>query len=393
MQVICRLSAVAVLTVLSTAAWPDAETIENGGDVFIAGSAVSETVDTVGDTFIAARTAVARGASGGDLHVVGFDVSVSADAAEDLYAVGGTVVVRGAVAEDLTAAGFSVRTEATSETRGNVRLVGNSVTVDGPIGGSLTATGTDVILNAEVDGDVRIVAGTISFGPEAVIGGSLTYHSEQQVLVPERVVPAERVTFEEVTLVDAWDGIDEIRREMPVLPTFMTLFFGFIVSLLFFVALGALMLGFLPKRLEAMRLSISNAPGQSILLGVIGLSMLFGMVPITAMTIIGLPFVPIALLAIVVAWTFGYALGAYSVAMRVWSGFGGDEAPSNVTRLLVFALAIVIVALLNFIPFVGWVVNFTLVLLGIGAMTTAVFQFLIGNPGVALDVDMKPLDD
>ena len=138
---------------------------------------------------------------------------------------------------------------------------------------------------------------------------------------------------------------------------------------------------------------IVAAPGQSILLGAVGLSMLFGMVPIAALTIIGLPFAPIALLAIVVAWILGYALGAYSVAMRIWNGVSGEAEPSNLSRLLVFAAAIIFIALLNYIPFVGWVANYTLVLLGIGAMTRAFFQSFMGNPGLALDVDMKPIKD
>ena len=114
---------------------------------------------------------------------------------------------------------------------------------------------------------------------------------------------------------------------------------------------------------------------------------------IVALTIAGLPFVPVVLLAIVVLWTLGYALGAYSVAMRLWSGLGGHSEPGNIIRLSVFAAAIIFVALLNFIPFVGWMANYTLVLLGIGAMTRAVFQSLLGNPGVALDVDLKPIHD
>jgi hypothetical protein len=186
-----------------------------------------------------------------------------------------------------------------------------------------------------------------------------------------------------------WDEWEDISREMPVLPGFAAVVSGFVISLLFFVVLGALMLGFMPKRLSKLRRSIAAAPGQTLLLGVIGLSMLFGMVPIVGLTIVGLPFVPIVLLAIVVVWTLGYALGAYSVAMRVWVAMGQDEMPGSVTRLLVFAAAIFLIALLNFIPFVGWVANYTLVLLGIGAMTNALFQYLIGNAGVALDVDMQ----
>tara|TARA_R110000787_G_scaffold112500_5_gene221413 strand:+ start:605 stop:1786 length:1182 start_codon:yes stop_codon:yes gene_type:complete len=393
MSIFSNAMAFAAFVCLSSASWADTVSVRNGSDTFYAGAQVSESVDTVGDTFIGARSVQLLGATQGDLHISGFDVSVSADAAEDLYALGGTVVIRGAIAEDLTAAGFSLRTEPTSETRGNVRLLGNTVTIEGPVAGALSVMGRDVILNAAIKGDARILAQTLSFGPDAVISGTLSYSTKDEVAVPDRVAPSERVIFEKMSARRAWVDWDEFGKDMPVLPSFASLMFGFVISLLFFLVLGALMLGFMPKRLTKMRRSIAAAPGQTLVLGVIGLSVLFGMVPIVALTIIGLPFVPIVLLAIIVVWTLGYALGAYSVAMRIWIGLGGAPDPSNVARLLVYGAAIIFVALLNFIPFVGWVANYTLVLLGIGAMTNALFQSLIGNPGMALDVDLKPIED
>lgn len=370
-----------------------AETVEIGGDTYVTGEQVVETVQSRGDTFLVGRTIQAAGDVGGDLHAAGLDVSIGTAAAQDLYAAGGTVIIRGTVAHDLTAAGFSVRTETASITKGNARLFGNSVIMEGPVNGALIVTGNDVILNSAITGDARISAQTLSFGPEAQIGGTLTYSLKDEIDVPERVAPSERVVFKARSARDAWQDWETVRKEMPVLPTFATLMFGFVLTLLFFLLLGALVLGFMPKRLSRLRHSIADAPGQTIMLGVIGLSMMFGLVPIIALTVVGLPFVPIVLLAILVAWIFGYALGAYGVAMRLWSGFGGAQDPSMIARLLVFAAALVVVALLNFIPFLGWVVNYTLVLVGVGAMTRAVFQKLTGNPGIALDVDMKPLEE
>lgn len=378
---------------LATATLADTVSTRNGDDTFFAGSQVSQAVDTVDDAFMAARSVKVSGVTQGDLHVAGLDVSVSTDVAEDLYAAGGTVVIRGAIAEDLTAAGFSLRTETTSLTRGNARLMGNTVTIEGPIEGALSVMGRDVILNAAIKGDTRILAQTLSFGPDAIVSGTLTYSTEEKMTVPDRVATAERVIFEKISGGRVWEEWQEVGKDMPALPTFMSMMFGFAISLLFFLALGALMLAFMPKRLSKMRRSIAKAPGQTILLGVIGLSMLFGMIPIVALTLVGLPFVPIVLLVIVVVWTLGYALGAYSVAMRLWLGLGGAAEPSTIARLLVLAAAIIFVALLNFIPFVGWVVNYTLVLLGIGAMTRAVFQSVLGNLDVALDVDMKPINN
>ncbi|WP_298863907.1 hypothetical protein [uncultured Sulfitobacter sp.] len=378
---------------LSTTCFADTVSAENGGDSYLAGAQINQTIEAEGDAFVLGRAATVGGVTQGDMHISGYDVSVNTDVAKDLYALGGTVIIRSKIGEDLTAAAFSLRTQSSSATLGNARLLGNSVTVEGPIEGALSIMGRDVILNAPISGDARIFAQTLSFGPDAMVGGILTYSTEDKVSVPERVASPERVMFERLSGGDIWEEWDDLGHEMPVLPTFASILFGFVVSLLFFLVLGALMLGFMPKRLSHMRRSIAAAPGQTLLLGVIGLSMLFGMVPIISLTIVGLPFVPVVLLAIVVAWTLGYALGAYSIAMRLWAGLGGAPEPSNIARLMVFAASIICVALLNFIPFVGWVVNYTLVLLGIGAMTNALFQSLIGTPDVVLDVDMKPIED
>ncbi|PTX53828.1 hypothetical protein C8N43_3871 [Litoreibacter ponti] len=387
-----------LITVIAVLALPQiaaAETIQtqNGGDTFYTGGLVSQSIDTKGDTFVTARSARVDGATSGDMHLSGFDVSVDVDVAQDLYAMGATVVIRGTVAEDLSVMAFSARTESGARIGGNARLMGNSVDVEGPVGGALSVIGRDVVLNAQIAGDVRVMAKSLSFGPDATIAGSLTYSSETKIDVPTRVMPADRVTFEKISGSKVFEEWEQVGRDMPALPTFASMMFGFMVTLLFFLVLGALMLGFMPNRLSRMRRSIAAAPGQTLLLGVIGLSVLFGMVPITGLTIVGLPFVPFALLAIVVAWTLGYALGAYSVAMRLWIGMGGADDPSKIARLMILAAAIVFVALLNFIPFVGWVANYTLVLLGIGAMTRFAFEAMIGDTDVALDVDMKPIED
>ncbi len=377
---------------LAQSVFADTAEFVHGGDTFISGGTVTPSLDSVGDAFVSGRRIVADGTSQGDMHVAGFDLTINTNAAEDLYAMGGTVLVRGTVAQDLTAMGFSVRTDPSAETSGNVRMMGNTVTIEGRIQGALAALGTDVILNAPVEGDVRLIANSISFGPSAVVRGTLTYSTKEKMSVPERVASADRVIYEKLDMSEAWDGWDEVRKEMPVLPTFASVLFGFVVTLLFYVVLAALMLTFMPRRLEKMRTSIAVAPGKSVLLGVVGLALLIGAIPITALTIVGLPFVPVVILALIVAWVLAYALGAYSIAMWVFSAVGGQSDPSTVARLVVFAAAITVIALLNYIPFVGWVANYTLVLLGMGAMTNAAFQSLLGNPDVALDVDMKPID-
>jgi hypothetical protein len=85
----------------------------------------------------------------------------------------------------------------------------------------------------------------------------------------------------------------------------------------------------------------------------------------------------------------GYLLAAYAVARRMLVAFNGPTDPSLLIKLTIVAVAICVVAILNFIPFFGWVVNYTLVLLGIGAMTAGLLSTWIPDPDPALDVDMQ----
>jgi len=368
----------------------------HGGDTYTAGEAVTETLSATGDVFAAGSVITTSGSASGDIHAAGYDVNISTNTGGDLYAAGSSVTISAPVAEDITAAGFSVRSTATAPVEGNLRFFGRSLTIEGPIAGALTAFGGTVHLNAPVSGDAWIVAETITYGPEARIDGTLILSTEDSTSVPDRVIPAARITVEEWDshkmyreFDRSWDAVD-----MPMLPTWMSMFSAFLISAIFLLMLAAIFLTFAETRVEKMRRRVTRQPLQTFVLGVIGLSALFGMVPVTALTIIGIPFVPFALLAILVVWTLGYLLAAYGVARRVLVAFNGSDEPTLLIKLVTVAAAICVVAILNFIPFVGWVVNYTLVLLGVGAMTAGLLSIWIPDPDPALDVDMQnAIDD
>jgi hypothetical protein len=368
----------------------------HGGDTYTAAEAVTQTMTATGDVFAAGSVITTSGSASGDIHAAGYDVNISTNTGGDLYAAGSSVTINAPVGEDITAAGFSVRSSATASVAGNLRFFGRTLTIEGPIEGALTAFGGTVHLNAPVSGDAWIVAETVTYGPDARIDGTLILSTEDSTSVPERVIPDARITVEE------WDSGKMYREfdrsweavDMPMLPTWMSMFSAFLISAIFLLVLAAIFLTFAETRVEKMRRRVTRQPLQTFVLGVIGLSALFGMVPITALTIIGIPFVPFALLAILVAWTLGYLLAAYAVARRVLTAFDASEDPSLLMKLVTVALAICVVAILNFIPFVGWVVNYTLVLLGVGAMTAGLLSVWVTDPDPAVELDMRtPIED
>ena len=351
-----------------------------GGDLFIAGSGTAADASTDRDLFVAGGTVTARGAVAQDAHFAGLDVEIGTEVADDVYAAGGTITLRAPVGEDLTAMGFSVRLADSGRVDGNARLAGGSVVVEGPVAGALLASGGEVVLDAEIGGDVRIFAGDVSFGPNARIGGRLDYTAPAEVAIPATVIDPARVSF---TRAEEWENMAAASREWagkeyPALPGASAVFGFLVVTIGFFVVLAAVALALAPERIEAMRRESLARPGLALLGGVLGLATVFGLVPISVMTIVGLPLLPIILLLALLLWIAGYAFGVYAVALRVWTGMGGAE-PATAGRLAVYAAGLLVMALLNVIPFAGWVANFTLVLFGIGAIAVPIYRSLFAR--------------
>jgi cytoskeletal protein CcmA (bactofilin family) len=359
-----------------------------GGDVIRIGE-TNAPLNAARDVFAAGVTVSLDGAIAQDAHAAGFEVDVDASTGGDLYAVGASVRLNGPVSGDLSASGFIIRTGRTAQVDGNARLAGGRVTIDGPVKGALLAAGGKVILNSEVSGNAMLTGETVEFGPDARIGGTLTYSAPERINIPEGVLPSDRIVFEPYqrsemmkTAHETWSDL-----EYPLRPTFLSIFNGFLVTVGFFVLIGGLFLTFAPKQVRHLRHRINARPGMALLTGVIGLSVLFGLVPVIAMTVVGIPLVPMVLLVAVAAWILGYILGAYVLAMRALQGLGGAEDPEIWMRLLALVIGVMAMAILNFIPFLGWMANFALVLLGIGGMTTVIFERLIKNASPATDGD------
>ena len=144
----------------------------------------------------------------------------------------------------------------------------------------------------------------------------------------------------------------------------------------FLVLLGGAILAISPPRVELLRLTGTQRPALMALFGMVSMATLIGLVPVAVMTVIGLPFAPIVVLAILVVWTLAYVFGTYVVALRLYFAFGGHEDPALGLRIVLLACGIVIFSLLNFVPVLGWMVNFVLVLFGIGTQSTSVLRAL-----------------
>lgn len=379
---------------LSAPALSQTQPVEVGGDVFLSGSTVTQPISAERDLLAFGASVSLSGDVAEDVHAIGFDVEIDGAIGGDVVAAGGSVSVDGTVAGDVTASAMTLRTGPEAEIGGNARLAGATVTIDGPVLGALVAAGGEITLNAPITGDVVLTSAEITFGPNAVIQGTLTYFSDDRIEVPERVISAERVRFEPASEREMWrDFRDDWQDwDSPVELNRWTIVGGFLINLGLFIVIGAVFLSLAPGTVRRLRRRADARPGMVILTGTIGLSILFGSIPVGVLSVVGMPLVPILVLLILAVWVLGYILGAYVLAMRVLRGFGAAESPSIATRLLALAVGVTLVALLNFIPVIGWMANFALVLLGIGAITTALFDSFMTRLEPELDQGLALID-
>lgn len=343
--------------------------ISLGGDTFASGSSLELSAGSPRDLFAAGFSAELGGKVEGDLHATGFDVEIDSQVGADLYAAGFSVDVGGPVGSDLTVTAGDFSLKDSASVAGNARIFAGSATLDAPISGALLAKAGALELNGTVAGDAELTVGHITFGPEARIGGMLTYLAREPIDIPSTVAPAERIRFQKLEPGGLFDGMRE-HMERPFRgfwPSVFGILAFFVVTIAFLVFVAAVAHAFAPNTTQQLRAQAIDHPFRSILLGGLGLSMLVGLVPVSALTLIGIPLIPIVILLILVVWIAGYLLGVYAVAWRVSTAF--SSPPASLTgQLLVLTLGLILFALLNFIPFLGWLANLVVIFLGLGAL-------------------------
>jgi len=348
-----------------------------GGDVFVGGSKTLLAVDSPRDVFAAGFSVSITGDVGADAHAAGFDVTIDAPIGADLYATGSNVTVGQSVRDDLSVSGFTVKLLAAASVGGNARIAAGSLTIDAPIAGSLVASAGNIDMNSHVGGDVRISAAELDFGPDALVDGTLTYSGPKEIKVPAFVAPATRVRYQPTSaggvLDDVRDTIDDSVGAF--WPSVFNAVTAMAITLAFLLLVATLFLVFTPERLSHLRTRASHASGRALLFGCLGLATAMGLIPVSVITIVGLPLIPILILAIILLWLLGYLLGAHLLSLKLFAAFT-EEPTTTGSSVIALALVLLALSLLNFIPVAGWMINLAVMLYGAGLISLALLDRL-----------------
>jgi cytoskeletal protein CcmA (bactofilin family) len=344
-----------------------------GDDQFIAGGNVSRTQPVAGDLIAAGGEVDLEAAVQGDAVAAGGNLRIGGSVGQNLYGAGGRVHIDAQVARNVRVAGGRVEVGPSASVKGNVTVAGGQVSVRGTVKGYVQAAGGHVFIDGPIDGDVVANAGQVELGPNAKVGGSFRYRSRDDLVRD----PAAKVagTVERLSSMAAGSGVAASGR------THLGMAGGWIWSA-GLIVLAALLAAAVPP--ASMRVSgeLRAHPGLSLLFGFVALVCVPVAIIVLLVTVIGIPVALIVLLAYLVLLVVGYVSAAVGAGEAALGNLRPADAARSSWRVLAAVVAMLVLTIVARIPYLGGIVAFVAMLMGIGAILMAL------RPGKATDAGL-----
>ena len=327
------------------------------GDLYAAGKRIDLAGSVSGDAIVFGTDVTVNGDIDADLAVAGGVVDLVGSVAGDVRIVGGMVTIRGVVEEDLVIAAGTVRVEEGAQVLGSMFVYADHLVFDGLVRGPMEVRARSFEMKGGAEHDVVArVSDSISMVDDARIGGQFTYHAPHEAFLSQTATVTGPI---HPTIFDRSISVTDSRIYVVIVQVFVFALSAFVLVRFF---------PLLPEQLSVY--AVRYESGKRILIGFV---FLFALPVIAVLGVVTFVLAPLGLLLLLVYASVALAsvvLAPVAVAsmLRVWLKRGGaGSAP------LIFLGAVVLV-LLPFVPFVGSLVRFLLILFVFGSLLTGMFD-------------------
>lgn len=291
---------------------------------------------------------------------LGGNIDISQAIEGPVIAAGGTVNVNAPVDGSLRVTGGTVHVGTVAAVSGDASIAAGTITMDGSIKGSLHAAAGDVRINGPVAGDASVAAGTLELGPDARIQGKLTFRGREL-----RRDPAAQVVGGIEHTRGRWRG-----HERTLAERFMH---GWIWTAGLMV-LAALIAAALPGASNRMAQELRERPWITPLLGLVALTSIPLAAVLLMVTIIGIPLGLLAVIGYVALLLVAYVWAAVVVSGMLLDRVKPQTAAQTAWRAGAAVLAMLVLAILVRVPFVGGMVKLAVLVVGVGMIVAVIFR-------------------
>jgi hypothetical protein len=257
------------------------------------------------------------------------------------------------------------------QTVNNVVDIGGQVTVYGLIEGNVLAVGGSVVLtnNAVVRGNVVCVGGVIVKGSGAQVFGDITEINSANISTA--VASVFRGELE------GWSLIFNI------------------ISLCFFAVIfiiALLMTILIPRPLTAIVHEIQSHKAKSFFWGFLATLTMVPFFMLLVISIIGITLIPLAFTMLLLALILGYIAAGTLIGNFIFIRIFRGRKKTLVGQTL---LGLILLWLIGWIPYIGWIVKVFALTLGLGGVLLALFsrKERLVTPPQPLEEPLKPISE
>jgi hypothetical protein len=225
----------------------------------------------------------------------------------------------------------------------NVLVVGGQITVEGTVENYVTAIGGSVVLanTAVVGGNVFCLGGIVVRGRGAEVRGSITEINSNDI--------SQAVTN---ALSEEWEGWSWIFAIIS-----MSIFLGLLIITIVTVLL-------LPKPVRLISAAIMEKPFKVTAWGLGGLVLIVPLAVLLAISVVGIVLIPLEMTIVLCAVLIGFISASQLVGRKLFSVLKRND--QSMMREAVWGL--IVLWLIGWIPYVGWMVKVCAIVLGLGAV-------------------------
>ncbi len=244
----------------------------------------------------------------------------------------------------------------------------NTVTVGSGnvVCGNLTSFWGDVTILGEVRGDVVVIGGNVDIegrveGNVTLYGGRLISHPGAYVDGDIHVCGGQPVQNAPLKLHGSFVGCPSGIVDMLESDAGIQFHFWYIVT---WVVLGMLLTTLLPEHVMMVRTTVKNKLRRSLALGLLSILLAPAILIVLLALIIPIPLAILVVVGLLAAW----ALGMVAISWIIGDAILQRIAPHLDTHLMQVCVGLIVLSLLGSLPYVGWLVNIGVGVLGIGAV-------------------------
>ncbi len=327
------------------------------GTTFASGSEVNVNGIINGDLFVAGKNIYIKGKVNGSVFAAGQNIEIEGEIENNIYSAGSFLNLSSKNMGDVFLAGQNISISDQASIERDLFTGSSKIFSGGNIGRNFFGSAENMIINGSVGKNANISAGNLKLEDSAQINGDLYYRSDNQADISSESSIAGNTE---------WKRADpEPKKAIISFGVFNRIFFSMISALLIWLIVKL----FKPDLWPDLAANIAISPVRTSGIGALTLIVTPVIAIILMISIIAIP------LGAILGILYGISIYLSTIISSVFIGyiiskrFDWTEIHKGIW---IFLLGLLIIYILELIPFVGFLVRFIVAAAGIGALVTGI---------------------